>query len=177
MIIIQKVIEHLDINREKILSELSDVLRLIFTKEHKKPINEADINKKKIDSINSKKEKLLDLYLNDILSKEEYRQKKENYETEISQLETVLLKASNKSQDNYDCDIAIKDIEQHMNKMLYGTEINEIFYRNFIENIVVYDRKHFDVYINLLPHKWQVIVSELIDGRAGVIFNQTYLYQ
>lgn len=175
MIIIQKVVEHLDINKEKILRELSDALKMIFTKEHTKTIDENDI-KKKIDNINSKKEKLLDLYLNEILSKEEYRQKKENYEEEISQLERVISKAANKSQENYDCDSAIKDIEQHINKMLYGTEINETFYRNLIEKIVVYDRKHFDVYINLLPHKWQVIVSELMEERVGVIFNPTYQY-
>ncbi len=174
MIIIQKVIEHIDVNKEKIIKGLSDVLKIIFTQEHKKPIDKASI-KRQIDNLNSKKEKLLDLYLNDILSKEEYRQKKDGYEEEISQLEIVLSKASDKTQDSYSCDNAVKDIEQHIHKMLYGTEINEIFYRNFIEKIVVYDRQHFDVYINLLPHKWQVVVSELMEGRAGVIFNQTWV--
>ena len=176
MIIIQKVIEHLDINKEKILRGLSEALRVIFTKEREKPIDEADI-RNKIDNINSKKEKLLDLYLNEILSKEEYRQKKESYEAEVSQLESVLSSASDKPQSSYDCDSAIKDIEHHINKMLYGTERNEIFYRNFVEKIVVYDREHFDVYLNLLPHKWQVIISELMDrGREGVISEQMYQY-
>ena len=172
MIIIQKVLEHLDINKEKILRELSETLRVIFAQGYEKPIDETDI-KKRIDNINSKKEKLLDLYLNEILSKEEYRQKKESCEGEMSHLESVLSNVSDGSQDNYDCDSAIKDIECHMNKMLYGTERNEIFYRNFIEKIVVHNREHFDVYINLLPHKWQVIVRELMDsGRDGVTLQQ-----
>ena len=164
MIIIQKVIEHLEVNKPKIINGISEALRPIFIRDREKTVSETEI-RKNISDLNSKKEKLLDLYLNDILSKEEYRLKKETYENEITKLEKLLSKLSGKSQDSYDIDSAIKDIEVHINKMLYGTERNETFYRNLIEKIVIYDRDHYDVYVNLLPHKWQVIVGDMLDKK------------
>lgn len=175
MLIIQNVVECLDVNRDAILKGLTDILKTVFSYEHKKVFDETEIQKK-LCNLTSKKERLLDLYLSEDLSKEDYREKKSLYETEIAQLEGMLKNAA-KGATSYDCDQAINDITEYMNKLLYATERDEIFYKNLVEKIVVHSREDIDVYLNLLPYKWKVVLNSVLsaDDLCGSILSPTYL--
>ena len=177
MIIIQKVVECLDVNREEILKGLTDVLKAVFSCEHKKPLDETDVQNK-INNLTAKSEKLLDLYLSEDISKEDYREKKSLYETEIAKLETVL-KSADREIVSYDYNQAVKDITEYMNKLLCATERDEVFYKNLIEKIVVHSREDIDVYLNLLPYKWRVVLSSELnaDDQSGSILSPPCLYR
>lgn len=176
MLVIQKVVECLDVNRDAILKGLTDILKTVFSYEHKKVLDETEIQKK-LSNLTSKKERLLDLYLSEDLSKEDYREKKSLYETEIAQLEAIL-KSAAKETVSYDCNQAINDITEYMNKLLYATERDEIFYKNLVEKIVVHSREDIDVYLNLLPYKWKVVLNSVLsaDDLCGSILSPTYQY-
>jgi len=177
MLVIQKVVECLDVNKEKILKGLTDVLKTVFSCKKEKAFDKSEIQKK-ICNLNSKKERLLDLYLSEDLSKEAYREKKSLYETEIAKLEAAL-KSADRGAASYDYNQAIIDIKEYMNKLLYATERDEIFYKNLVEKIVVHSREDIDVYLNLLPHKWKVVLNSVLsaDDLCGSILSPTYLYR
>lgn len=176
MLVIQNVVECLDVNRDAILKGLTDILKTIFSYEHKKAFDETEIQKK-LCNLTSKKERLLDLYLSEDLSKEDYREKKSLYETEIAQLEAILKSAARETV-SYDCNQAINDITEYMNKLLSGAERDEIFYKNLVEKIVVHSREDIDVYLNLLPYKWKVALNSVLsaDDLCGSILSPTCLY-
>lgn len=173
MLVIQKIVESLDVNREAILKGLTNVLKIVFSYENKQTVNKTEVQKK-LTNLHSKQEKLLDLYLNEDLSKEAYREKKELYEAEISELENILNSANTETA-SYDYNQAINDITEHMTNLLYARERDEIFYKNLVEKIVVHSREDIDVYLNLLPHKWKVVLNSVLsaDDLCGSILNTT----
>ena len=161
MLVIQKVIENLKINKKVILEDVIDILKIVFSTGEEKHFNEETI-KKKIEHMTLKSERLLDLYLSEDLTKEQYRKKKENYEKEISELNKALENISKKSHCSYDCDKAISEVKEYLSDLLYGKKQDDVFYKTIIGKIIVYDRKHFDVYLNLLPHKWSVVLNSAL---------------
>lgn len=177
MLIIQKVIESLEINRDAIVKGISDVLKTVFSNKDGNCIDKSETSKK-IDNLKSKTERLLDLYLSEDLSKENYRAKKSEYETEIAKLEKLLSSAENKIC-TYDANVAIKDMCDYIRRILDGTERDEIFYKNLVEKIVVHSRERIDVYLNLLPHKWSAVLNSVLEesNLCGSISDTMYLYR
>lgn len=117
----------------------------------------------------------MDLYLSGDLNKEEYRNKKTEYENEISRLESVLAKSENNICE-YDPEDALKDVCNYLKEILSGDAQDEIFYKNLVEKIVVHSRERIDVYLNLLPHKWSVVLNSVLeqDNLCGSISSTTY---
>lgn len=177
MLIIQKVVENLEINRDVILKGIFEVLKVVFSSEARES-TDLDATNKKIEMLKSKSERLLDLYLSGDLNKEEYRNKKTEYENEISRLENVLSKSENNICE-YDPEDALKDVCNYLKEILSGDVQDEIFYKNLVEKIVVHSRERIDVYLNLLPHKWSVVLNSVLeqDNLCGSISSTTYLYR
>ncbi len=163
MIAIQKVVECLEINKDKILNGLANVIRIILSNEAGESVDRNEIQKK-IENMTSKSERLLDLYLSEDLTKEEYRKKKEEYENKIAELHSMLTDADKEHKDAYDSEAAIKDITSYINNILSGNQRDEIFYQNIVEKIVVYDRRHMDIYLRLLPYKWKVALNSALEA-------------
>ena len=162
MLAVQKVIESLEVNKKVVLDGICDVLKTVFKSTRDQHIDKDSI-KNKMDNITSKSEKLLDLYLTEDLTKEQYREKKESYEKELLQLKELLSKID-QSDNNYDIEQAISDIKKYLSDVLYGKKQDETFYKTIIDKIVVYDRRHFDIYLNLLPHRWKVVLNSALDA-------------
>ena len=99
------------------------------------------------------------MYLSEDLTKEQYRQKKEAYAKEIKELNNILEKNNKAAHASYDSDRAIADVKKYLSDVLYAEKQDDIFYKTIIDKIVVYDRQHFDVYLNLLPHRWKVVLN------------------
>lgn len=176
MIILQKVFECIDINRDEILKSLTDILKTVFSQDKKQAVDKGEIQKK-LSILHSKQEKLLDLYLSGDLTKEAYRDKKASYETGISELENIL-NETNTEKVLYDNDQAVNDIKEYMTNLLYARERDGFFYKNLVEKIVVHSREDIDVYLNLLPHKWKVVLNSALnaDDLCGGILNTTNQY-
>ncbi|MCC8161207.1 MAG: recombinase family protein [Oscillospiraceae bacterium] len=162
MLAIQKVVECLDVNRDAIIKGLTDVLKNVFSYEKQQTVDKAEIQKK-LTNLRSRQEKLLDLYLSEDLSQETYREKKALYETEISEFENIL-NGANTETISYDYKQAINDITEYITNLLYATERDEIFYKNLVEKIVVHSREDIDIYLDLLPHKWKVVLNSALDA-------------
>ena len=177
MIVIQKVVESLEINKDAIIKGIADVLKIVLASENETYIDRNETSKK-IDNLKVKIQKLLDLYLSEDLTKEAYREKKAEYEKEIERLEKLFDNAKDDAC-KYNADEAVKDVCEYIKKILYATERNEIFYKNLVEKIVVHSREKLDVYLNLLPHKWSVALNSTLERAdlCGSISSTTYLYR
>lgn len=176
MLAVQKVTEMLDINREAVIKGIFDILKIVLTTNNKNYIDKAAICKK-IENLKNKSKKLLDLYLSEDLSKGEYRDKKTEYENEITKLEKLLLEETDTN--DYNSDLMAKDICGYIKRILDGTERNEIFYKNLVEKIVVHNREKIDIYLNLLPHKWCATLNSKMKeiNLCGNISNTMFLYR
>ena len=113
-----------------------------------------------------------------IYQKEQYRQKKESYEKEIAELNYSLTQNNKEKYNSYDSEQIIADVKEYLSDLLYARKQDDIFYKTIIEKIVVYDRKHFDVYLNLLPHRWKVVLNSALEPNdlCGSIKHTTYRF-
>ena len=128
----------------------------------KKATEDTDSLKKKIENLTSKTEMLLDLYMSQDLTKEEYRLKKESYQNEISQLNEKLKMIKKEKHYTYDSNNAITEIREYLSDILYAKKQDDIFYKTIIDKIVVFNREHLDVYLNLLPHRWKTVLNSAL---------------
>ena len=55
----------------------------------------------------------------------------------------------------------IKNIEGALQDMLTGTHLDEVFYRNILDKMVVHNRDQVDIYLKCLPHQWCYAVDEI----------------
>lgn len=69
---------NMDIDKEKIINELCDVLNIVLN-QNSSYENDLEYIKKKIKIEQNKNEMLLDLYLDGIISKEEYKNRKDTF--------------------------------------------------------------------------------------------------
>lgn len=177
MLVIQKVIESLNVNKKAILDGVLSVLKTVFSGNKSSP-EDTDGIKEKIENLTSKTERLLDLYLSEDITKEEYRTKKENYEKEISQLNEKMRAIQKETHYTYDSNNAITEIREYLSDILYAKKQDETFYKTIIDKIVVFDREHLDVYLNLLPHRWKTALNSALgaDDLCGSNKPTIYLY-
>ena len=178
MLVIQKVIESLNVNKKTVLDGVLSVLKAVFSTSKNSP-EDTDSIKKKIENLTSKTERLLDLYLSEDITKEEYRSKKENYEKEISQLNKKMKAIQKETHYTYDSNNAITEIREYLSDILYAKKQDETFYKTIIDKIVVFDREHLDVYLNLLPHRWKTVLNSALgaDDLCGSNKPTIYLYR
>ena len=55
---------------------------------------------------------------------------------------------------DYDKQTPIKDIEGALQDMLTGTHLDDVFYRNILDKMVIHNRDRVDIYLSRLPHQW-----------------------
>ena len=53
----------------------------------------------------------------------------------------------------------IKNIEGALQDMLSGTHLDDVFYRNILNKMVVHNRDQVDIYLKHLPHRWHYTVD------------------
>lgn len=176
MLVIQKVIESLNVNKKAILDGVLSVLKTVFSGS-KSSLEDTNGIKKKIENLTSKTKRLLDLYLSKDITKEEYRTKKENYEKEISQLNEKMRAIQKETHYTYDSNNAITEIREYLSDILYAKKQDETFYKTIIDKIVVFDREHLDVYLNLLPHRWKTALNSALGADDLCGSNKPTIYR
>ena len=97
----------------------------------------------KITNINSKLNRLLDLYLNGDISDVEYKKKK----AEMESGKKPLYQTEKSIKDDYKS--VLDGIRDYIKKIIYGMWQDEIFYKNIVEKIVVYDRRNIEVFLKI----------------------------
>jgi site-specific DNA recombinase len=165
MLIVQQVIRHLRVNKKRLIDDLIDIVKTVLAAGESCDIDSEKL-KRKIELIAEKKDRLVDLYLNKEISKDEYRRMTERYDSEKTELEAKIQDAQ-KQQNLADTqEEMISDIATTIMALTLGEKQDDIFYRNIVDKIVVHSRQSIDVYLKLLPFKWAYALAEL-PGNPG----------
>lgn len=159
MEIIRAVVKNINTSKDMLIKELCEALSDALKQTSEVEYDTGAINKK-LALISMNSEKILDLYLDEIISKEEYRKRKELCENEIKELTRRLSEAEKISPD---ISSHISTIKKYMQAVLDGTKQDESFYKFIIEKIVVFSREEMDVYLNALPFRLSIIIKSALD--------------
>lgn len=111
-----------------------------------------------------KKEKLIELYLDGCITKEEYTDRKAKCDTVISKINDKInsVESGDKIQKNQA--EMISDIEKMIDDILNGTQYDDHFYREILDKMVIVNKENIDVYLKLIPDKWSFVLSSAAEN-------------
>lgn len=160
MLMLQEVIRHLNMNKEQLISELSAIVKAVFETEDKSVSDKAAVERQ-LKMLADKKERLMDIYLGNEISKEEYQRMAEKYDSERAFLEKQREEAEKKERSEHTHQKLLEDIMISIRALASGEKQDDTFYRNLVDKIVVHDRRNIDIFLNLLPFRWHHIDTSL----------------
>lgn len=56
----------------------------------------------------------------------------------------------------------ISDIRKSVEELVNGVQYENEFYAHLLDKMIINDRDHIDIYLNMLPHKWSYTVSQSV---------------
>ncbi len=152
------VLQTLRLHETTIVENLTSKIRSVIncnTSDH----SSTQLQEKKAD-LESKRRKLLDLYLSGELDKTEYLSLRQIYDDEIQDVEQILESKKQKLLLKEEQEQLMSSIETTIRELISGAEEEDVLYRELLQKMVVIDRDHIDVYLNLLPGKWSFAIAK-----------------
>ncbi len=146
-LIMKSIFAKFNVNKEKIIANL---LKRYSNDDYKLKLNSENINlEKKIKSIENKKEKLLELNLNEYITNEEFKERNEVLNNEIGNIKEKIDLLNQKQKELNNINIYIQNL------------------RKCISNALSLDNKeNIDLYIKLLIDK--IVVSKINEDRKKI---------
>lgn len=153
-------IKNLKFNREKITRNLLRMIKTIVAKDLID--NSAEKLQYQLAKLNSKRGKLLELYVDNQISKDEFCKEREKIDQEISTVRMHIDSVTNgKTLRTYQEQL-FSDIEKTIIDLVNGVEYEDEFYKGILDKMVIVDKNTVDVYLNILPEKWRFTVSKTV---------------
>ncbi len=182
------VTNSLKYNKEKITNNLLAIIKSIISadmphgiqvcpKGAAMDITDTDSEKLKsqIKATLQKRTNLIGLYTSGDITRDEFAAARAKCENEIAELQSVMDsmpkypgKCSGGAFDRIDKrrerpskqQELVAKITEAMNELINGVEYEDDFYKEILDKMVVNDKDHIDVYLNMLPFKWSYTAAK-----------------
>lgn len=150
------VCRQLKYNRRKIINNLTNAIEYVLFNECVSDRTELTAQ---LEKLTKRHIGLIELYTSGDISKEEFTELRQKYSTEIDSIKSNLngmeVQQNMKNQHSE----LIADIKKSIDELINGVQYEDEFYGRILDKIVVNDKNHIDVYLNMLPYKWSYAVS------------------
>ena len=113
-----------------------------------------------IANIEQKKERVLELYMNKDIDKDDFSKARNKYIAKIAELKAIISATCKGGCISRHQDQLMNDISATVNELIANNDMyDEMFYRHLLESMVVHNKNHIDVHLKLLPYKWSYVLS------------------
>lgn len=114
-----------------------------------------------ISQLMKKKETVLEAFFTKSITKEEMRMMNERYDKELAELNNRMDVVKSRRRIVYEISTLQDDIRNHVTSILSSDQDSEVFLKNVLDHMVVFQDKRIEVHLNLLPHKWIFVLEQL----------------
>lgn len=152
------VTKSLKYNRDKIINNLTAVIQSIIAMD----TTGTDVLKlqEQIKKIEGKRANLIDLYMSNLINKDEFTATRASCDAEIEELQSIIESVDKQREMIEQQQQLLKEIEDAIKEIVGGVEYEDEFYKHILDKMVVQDKDNIDVYLNLLPMKWSYTVAK-----------------
>ena len=152
------VTKSLKYNRDKIINNLTAVIQSIIAMD----TTGTDVLKlqEQIKKIEGKRANLIDLYMSNLINKDEFTATRASCDAEIEELQSIIESVDKQREMIEQQQQLLKEIEDAIKEIVSGVEYEDEFYKHILDKMVVQDKDNIDVYLNLLPMKWSYTVAK-----------------
>ena len=158
------VTRSLKLHKTTIVEDLISALRSLIP--HKASDHTAAQLRERKTALESKKQRLLELYLSGDMDKGEYLSLRQSYDDEIRTL-TQIIEREMQTLLSEEESPPISSVEAAIRELIGGVEEEDVLYRELLRKMVIHDREHIDVYLNLHPGKWSFTVGREREQTRG----------
>lgn len=173
MTIMDCVASRLQINKDKVMNHiLKDVTAVLKRKSN---VSERDNIRKEVEDNKKRMDHLIDMCCRGLITDEEFLRQKTALLDEKDALEERLRAIDTTDRTLQRGEVFEKELRKHIEDALASDECKENYYRSILEKMVVNDREHIDVYLQLLSGE-QRYLTETINKSAkfkGVLKKRT----
>ena len=108
----------------------------------------------RMETAEDKRAKLIDIYMDGNITKEEFSAARSKCDVEIAELQAII--GSIDKQQAMDCQRQqrLKEMEAAIKEITGGVLYEDAFYKHILDRIVVMDKNNIDVYLKFLSAKW-----------------------
>lgn len=110
--------------------------------------------------ISEKKQRLLDLYLNQDISKQDFQTANAKCDQEALIISVQLENFRAQAELKQNQAAVMTEISDTLNNLASGNEWDDMFYRHLLQQITVYDDSRIDICLNLLPATWRFLRAQ-----------------
>jgi len=164
------VTRSLQYNKKKITDNLVSIIKSIIV------IDSAGTDyeklKAQIKTIEEKRTNLIDLYISGDISRDEFTAARAKCDNEIARLQSAIDSIDKQRDRPSKQQELAAGITEAVNELVDGVEYEDDFYKEILDKMVVNDKDHIDVYLNLLPLKWSYTAAKSINCPQGQCFKK-----
>ncbi|MCM1054364.1 MAG: recombinase family protein [Bacteroides sp.] len=131
--------------------------------------------KAELEKQSEKGNKLLDIYMSNTITKEEYLNRKSEIDLTVSRINEEIQRINSREKIRQSQDKLMSDIENAIDEILNGVEKEDEFYREILDKMVVIDKDTMDVYLKFVPEKWRYVLANAAKDKYDVVFSDTEL--
>jgi hypothetical protein len=159
------VTSSLKYNKEKITNNLLAIIKSIIAMDTAG--TDSEKLKSQIKTVEEKRTNLIDLYTSGDITRDEFSVARAKCENEIAELQSVIDSIDKQRERPSKQQELVAEITEAMNELINGVEYEDDFYKEILDKMVVNDKDHIDVYLNLLPLKWSYTVAKSVNCPQG----------
>ncbi|NFG97865.1 recombinase family protein [Clostridium sporogenes] len=136
-------------NKDKAINNVMNILNKVIGNETDN--NEEEILKKQQYKLEQKKSRLIDMLADDLITKNEYKNKKKEIDTQLKSIEEKLYIYEEKNQNIKNREERLNEIKNVLNKNIESKDsIDEEIIKIMLDKIIVKSEKELDIYLNPL---------------------------
>ncbi len=156
------VCKELKLNRQKIISNLTKTIKAVLSMDIAG--TNTDVLAAQIEEAGKKRTGLIELYTSGDIDKSEFTALRAKYDEEIERLR-AMTEGIEKQQEMIEKQRELlSDIKKAIEELIGGIQYEDEYYTQLLDKMVVNDKNHIDVYLNMLPHKWQFAITKSVKG-------------
>ena len=159
--ILKQVIATLKMDRKWVIRNVTDIAVEAIQEGETDSTDSAERLEYEIGQIMKKKEAVLDAFFSRNITKDEMGMMNERYDKELAELNSRMDVVKARQRIVYEIFILRDDVRKQVASIISGDQGSEVFLKNVLDHMVVFQDKRIEVRLNLLPHKWIFVLEQL----------------
>lgn len=159
MDIMKAVVDAMQMNRDDVIDALiRDVTSVLKQTDSSAARHKIEVQ---IDKLHRDQEKYLELRINGEITREEFAALREKIFSQITDLQKQADAVDTTYRTAQQREAFLNNMRAAIDQTLLSTEFTESFYRSILDRMVVYDREHVDVYLQLRSPQDQYVANKI----------------
>ena len=154
--VMYEIIDTLQIRKDSVISTMRKQLKEVFSDTE---IEDYETKREKIKTLRNKRDGLVDLYLDQTITKEEFKKKSAELDELLEKMVTELNDISSITTVKKDVRLVVKECLEYASEVIDNARRDEEFIKDILEEMVVYLDKTIVIKLNLIPSSWKYAVE------------------